>query len=902
MSDSDKQALLDGSATIQTKIEIIPINNEEPIILDENNSIVNWDYEDFRYVKDEGWIGQFVARQVTGVLRNINNSFVMTNREFILWLGVKKNNNVNWYSLGNFLVTKINDNEVSDKTTFEALDYTKRFNKIYEDTITYPCTALELAQNVCNQCGVELGNTDFLNKDYIITGNVFTNNETCRDVMKAIGKLAFSWVRVDWDNKVYIDFEKETIVDTYNDFGNSKYYELKTQKETFGPVNKIIIGYSQIEGEKTYIADQQSIEQNGLCELHIYDNPLVYTQGQRESIINSASGLLGLTYTPLNTLTVGHPWLKGKELISVTDMENIEHTTIPFDRTIQYFGHIKTLIDSHSATKTDNTFAYAPDITKGLNRTEIMVDKQNQVITSVVNQIGDRSEKQTTITQDIDGIASQVQDIPTITTEDSGTGSLSLINLANTKLISLNIHPTNRDIVGLLVSHSWKVNTGIKVKSRSIIFHNLNGTDIYYQLPNNLYYYNDNIYDEFVYDGVNEKIYIIRRVQVDSLGNKTVLDEPITEEYTYKPIVLDEGNYSVYMSTYLTAFMDVKAMIKNDYTTSFATSYELDSKIEQTSSSFTVELNKKVNDVDLTGANIMLRINEDESQAQIEADKVDIKANDVLNILSGNEINLTSKEIQIKSDNFNVTENGDMTCNNATINGNLVTANGVLTNLIFPCELWGMGTENVYDNQGGGFVGFNFTYGNQIVVSKSFLNFTVRIPEGFTVTSAKIHLRHTPVVWSKNSNPSTTQKGSCKNMRVYNTTNLGTTGKGMYMSEFIIGGNTPTFTLISNVSSHSFGNNNFETYSTENFKNIFTSSGTYNISVMTTTAKPTLSDPDNAYSVLGQHTGILNGVLEIIGYMKYNENLLTLNVPLSTSLSTPSEENNEIEESDNNGV
>lgn len=893
MSDNDKQALLDGSATIETKIEILPLEeNGESIILTQDNSIIHWDYEDFRYVKDEGWIGQFVARQVTGELSNIDDDFTITNREFILWLGVKVNNNTTWYSLGNFLVTKVDDNEVKDNTSFEALDYTKKFNKAYEDTITYPCTALQLAQNVCNQCGVELGNTNFLNKDYVISGNAFTNNESCRDVMKAIGKLAFSWVRIDWDNKLYIDFEKETTVDTYNDFGNNKYYELNTQKETFGPVNKIIIGYSQIEGEKTYIADQQSIEENGLCELKIYDNPLVYTQSQRESIINSASDLLGLIYTPLNTLTIGHPWLKGKELISVTDMENVEHTTIPFDRTIQYFGHIKTLINSYASTKTNETLAYEPAINKNLSRTEIMVSKENQRIDAIVSEIGDRGSKQTTITEDIDGLASQVQDIPTITTEASGTGSLTLINLANTKLISLNIHPTNRDIVGLLVSHSWKVNTGIKVKSRGITFHNLNGTDIYYQLPSNLYYYNDNIYDEFVYDGVDEKIYIIRRVQVDSLGNKTVLDSPITEDYDYEPIVLDEGNYNVYLSTYQNAFVYVKAMIKNDYTTSFATSYELDSKLEQTSSSFTVELNKKVNDKDLTGANIMLRINEDESQAQIEADKVDIKANDVLNILSGNEINLTSKNIEIKSDNFNVDENGNMTCNNATINGDLVTANGVLTNLIFPCELWGLTDENVYKGQGGGFVGFNYD-SNQSNVLKSFLNFTVRIPEGFTVVSAKIHLRHSPVTWYSGGDDDPKQQGSCKNIRAYLTTNLGTSGYGTYGSEFFIGGNTPTFTLINSVSSHSFGDTNFETYSTENFKNTFSSSGTYNISLMTTTSKPAVTPYNTAYSRLGQHTGILNGVLEIIGYTKNNENR---NV-LSTSL-THLEENNEIEESD----
>ena len=43
------------------------------------------------------------------------------------------------------------------------------------------------------------------------------------------------------------------------------------------------------------------------------------------------------------------------------------------------------------------------------SRTEIIVDKANQKITSVIEQIGDREGKTTTITQDIDTIASQVE-------------------------------------------------------------------------------------------------------------------------------------------------------------------------------------------------------------------------------------------------------------------------------------------------------------------------------------------------------------------------------------------------------------------------------------------------------------------------------------------------------------
>ena len=246
--------------------------------------------------------------------------------------------------------------------------------------------------------------------------------------------------------------------------------------------------------------------------------------------------------------------------------------------------------------------------------------------------------------------------------------------------------------------------------------------------------------------------------------------------------------------------------------------------------------------------------------------------------------------------NFTIDEDGDMSCNDATINGNLVTANGVLTNLVFPCEIWGWTKENVYDKQGGWLVGFNYTYTEG--VNKSFLNFTVRIPENFTVTSAKITLRHSPMAWIGDD----TQYGSCKNMRAYITEDLGTLGTGAYNSFLYIGGNTPTFTQINAVSSHNFSDSDFQEYTTENFASEFTHSGTYNISYMTTTEKPTDVTSSNAYQKCGQHTGILNGWLEVIGYMKYtptqNRNIEIEEEPMRNLLNeeeTPSEPNEEVE-------
>lgn len=57
---------------------------------------------------------------------------------------------------------------------------------------------------------------------------------------------------------------------------------------------------------------------------------------------------------------------------------------------------------------------------------------------------------------------------------------------------------------------------------------------------------------------------------------------------------------------------------------------------------------------------------------KIGADSINLTAEETINFLSGGEINLSGKNISIKSDNFNVTKDGKMSCQGATIDGDVV--------------------------------------------------------------------------------------------------------------------------------------------------------------------------------------------------------------------------------------
>lgn len=358
----------------------------------------------------------------------------------------------NWYSLGHFVVSNPSDDNVKDKTSFKAIDYTKYFETPFEYRLLYPTTLGCLAYSCCSQSKVQLGDFNaeltsdvaiddtkqyfiydsendiynyvpnpavkdistyyelsfgFNNANFIIEANPFVNNESCREVMKCVGKTAFSWVRIDWDDKCYIDYTKEETVDEYDEIDNDHYYDLTTGNSTFGELNKIVVGMKDVDGENVTITDPETVNPN-TSELDIWDNPLTYTQEKREEIITAGEQLFGLKYQDVELTTTGHPWLKGKEKIEIKDMEDNYIYTYPFDRTLSYNGHIKTKIKATVISSINTQYTYENTIINKLRNTQIQVDKANSQITSLVTeteQLGDTvTEIGTKVTQGLETV------------------------------------------------------------------------------------------------------------------------------------------------------------------------------------------------------------------------------------------------------------------------------------------------------------------------------------------------------------------------------------------------------------------------------------------------------------------------------------------------------------------
>lgn len=189
----------------------------------------------------------------------------------------------------------------------------------------------------------------------------------------------------------------------------------------------------------------------------------------------------------------------------------------------------------------------------------------------------------------------------------------------------------------------------------------------------------DDVYDELVIklNDINQLEGIIkRRCNIDRFDIITKLQEEYIQTLEIPEITLFEGTNYVYLQDFDYLYMKIEYLTNVEMNKHFAKTEEFNSALVLTAQEFNLKLSKKLDGEEFTHASIVAKINDDTSEVQIEADKIDINANDVLNILAGNEINLKTKNLSINSDNFSVDPDGNATMSNATITGGSINLSG----------------------------------------------------------------------------------------------------------------------------------------------------------------------------------------------------------------------------------
>ena len=557
--------------------------------------------------------------------------------------GVKVNGEYEYLDFGNYVVYKVKKQEDTRSYNITCYDKMLYSMKEYEDLgITYPITIRDYIKAICDHLGLVFAsyNDTFANSDKEIPNELYLGlGYTFRDVFDELSQVTASTICLNGNDEVEIRYITET-----NDVIDEEYLKDVNVNfgEKYGKINSVVLSRSA-ESDNVYLRDEQSVIDNGLCELKIIDNQIMNFNNRSDYLPQILNKLNGLEYYLNDFTSTGITYYDVCDRYSVK-VGDKTYSCVMFNDEINVTQGLEEIVYTEMPKETQTDYTKADKTDRKINQTQILVDKQNQQIELLSSQVVP--------------VSNTIKGVRQIQLENAYEGRLYKLSIKGN--ISL-LYPSSKEnqygyalapSETLMPSATLTPSTPV-YKDNKILYPNndlfskssvLLIDDVEYKLDFNfLNYINDTDCDEFIYE--DGKCKIIRRVGVDSNGNLYATGREVVE--TKKDIDLNvKYNSTIKLKSFDETILETTYLLQNEYTDNFVPSVDVISRINLSPGNVQIEASKL---------------------ATITADKID---------LSGKTIALTSDNINITSTNFNVDKNGNLQCNNANVNGKIVSNDG----------------------------------------------------------------------------------------------------------------------------------------------------------------------------------------------------------------------------------
>ena len=561
--------------------------------------------------------------------------------------GVLVNDEFEYLDYGNYIVYSVEVQE--DTKSYKIVCYDKMLltMKPYVSMgINYPITVRDYINAVCQFNFLTFANASdtFANYDKEIQNELYLTTEgdsleyTFRDVLDELAQVTASTICINDNDEVeirYINDTEDTIDEEYLKDVNVNF------GEKYGPINSIVL--SRAGGsDNVYLQDEESVEENGLCELKISDNQVMNFNDRSDYLPDILEQLDGLEYHLNDFTSTGVCYYDVCDRYNVAVGEN-EYSCVMFNNENNITQGLEEKIYTDLPEESETDYTKADKTDRRINQTYIIVDKQNQVIQSLAERIVD------------------------VSTTKSGVGSLTLENAHKGELHKLSIKgqisllfpqsesnlygyplvpndtltPSNTLTPSSPVPYGNEVlypSSNLFSKSRILLI-----DDVEYELDFDfLNYINNDVCDEFVYE--DGKCYIIWRVGIDSQGNKYPLDNEVIEYRKDVTLFVDTSSV-IRLKSFDNAYYESEYLLENKYTDTFATNVRLNSTIEQTAEQISMRVSKN---------DLISEINQ-------SADTIELRANRLI----------------IDSDYFKLSEDGEISSIGGTIGGFTINENSL---------------------------------------------------------------------------------------------------------------------------------------------------------------------------------------------------------------------------------
>ena len=419
----------------KTNIKLLGREIDSKITYTLNNEDIELGNEDLNSVSPhyEGGILKSVMKQ----LDIDSNVDIPIGTEINYQFGLKVGNSYEYLDFGNYIVYSSEKQEDTRSWKIVAYDKMLYAMKDYENVeYTFPMTIRDYIGTICNTLELDFANANgyFANYDKIISQDMFLDvngaslGYTYRDVLDQLAEATASTICINDNDELEIRYVRpvgqeneiegtsihienaiqdgilyngvNNITQTNNDLPfvidltyvqdteaiNEEYLKDINVKfgEKFGPVNSIVLSRSA-GADNIYLRDEESVVQNGLCEIKIEDNQLMNDNDRANYLPDILDVLSGFEYYINDFSSTGITYYELCDKYNVT-IDNNVYPCVMLNDEINITQGIEELIHTDMPETSETDYTKSDKTDRKINQAYSIVDKQNQTITNFVSQ------------------------------------------------------------------------------------------------------------------------------------------------------------------------------------------------------------------------------------------------------------------------------------------------------------------------------------------------------------------------------------------------------------------------------------------------------------------------------------------------------------------------------------
>ena len=391
-------------------------------------------------------IGSVIVGQLTLSINNMYDDYSeydFTDAKITnVSIGIKlSDNTIESLQYGQYTVNEAKYN--GSIITLTAYDNMYKFDQPYtKSTLSYPATLIQIVQDSCSKCDVQLGSYDFPHNDFIIQNKPEDESITFRNILQWVAQISCCYCKMDPQGRLVLNWYNTDILENISTLNGGNFLNWEANKDTvsggnFNPWTQgelisagtfsetsdyhtihsfssltlstddvVITGVrvvEEIEGEE---GTESKTYQSGMdgYVLSVEGNKLI--QGSGATVVGFlAEKLVGLRFRPFTASSLSDPTIESGDIALLSDRKGNTYKTIITSNTFQPGNYQNISCGAESpARKSAQRYSQATQIYVDYRKE---IQKERTEREKALEELGERLEASTgvftTIEEQSDG-------------------------------------------------------------------------------------------------------------------------------------------------------------------------------------------------------------------------------------------------------------------------------------------------------------------------------------------------------------------------------------------------------------------------------------------------------------------------------------------------------------------